>query len=56
MTHILGLVEDERYFNSVSFLKSKMRNQLNLHLQLVAMYAQIFFTLENFPYATTFES
>jgi hypothetical protein len=56
MTHILGLVEDERCFSSVSFLKSKLRNQLNLHLQLVAMYAQNFVTLENFPYAATFES
>jgi hypothetical protein len=34
-----------------------MRNHLNPHLQLVApMYAQFFFTLDTFPYATTFES
>jgi hypothetical protein len=63
MTHILGSVEDEKYFNFeryfsyVSFLKSKLQNQLNLHLQLVVvMYAQIFFTLIFFPYATAFES
>jgi hypothetical protein len=55
LTHILGSVEDEkyfsyeRYFSSVSFLKSKLWNQLNLHLQLlVVMYAQKNFTPKNF--------
>jgi len=34
-----------------------MWNRLNPHLQLVVpMYAQFFFTLDAFPYATTFES
>jgi hypothetical protein len=57
MMHALVSVEDERCFNFISFLKSKMRNCLNPHLQLVVlMYAQLFFTLDTFPYATTFES
>jgi hypothetical protein len=33
--HVLGSVEDERTFSSVSFLKSKLRNSLDVHLQLV---------------------
>jgi hypothetical protein len=48
MTHILGLVEGEGCFSSMSFLKSKLRNQLNPHLQLVAMYQQNIFTLKFF--------
>jgi hypothetical protein len=38
MTHILGLVEDEGCSSSMSSMKSKLRNQLNPHLQLVALY------------------
>jgi hypothetical protein len=57
MIHILSSVIDERCFNFVSFKKNKLRNQLNHHLQfVVAPYAQLFFTLENFQYATTFEN
>jgi len=56
MTHILGLVEDEGCFSSVSFLKSKLRNRLNPHLQLVAMYEQKKFSLIFFLYAAAFES
>jgi hypothetical protein len=56
MTHILGLVEDEGCFSSVSFLKSKLWNRLNPHLQLVVMYEQKFFSLIFFWYAAAFES
>jgi hypothetical protein len=31
MTHILGSIEDELCFNSVSFLKDKVCNRLNPH-------------------------
>jgi len=38
--HILGSVEDECTFSLVSFLKSKLRNNLDVHLQLlVGMYS-----------------
>ena len=48
---VLGSVEDERTFNSLSFLKSKLRNQLTTHLDLVVhMFAQDFYTLKTFPY------
>jgi len=36
MVHILGLVEDERCFSSLTFLKDKVQNKLNSdHLSLV---------------------
>jgi hypothetical protein len=55
MVHVLGFMEDECYFNSISFLKNKMCNQLNGHLQLVVtMKAQFFFTLDTFPYKVTY--
>jgi hypothetical protein len=54
--HILGSVVDERCFNSVSFLKTKLQNQLKPHLQLVALYAQKKITLQNFAYVVAFES
>jgi hypothetical protein len=38
MIHVLGSIEDESCFSSISFLKNKLRNHLNLHLELVAMY------------------
>jgi hypothetical protein len=55
MIHVLGSIEDESSFSSVSFLKNKLRNCLNPHLELVAMYSQKFFTLENFPYQASYD-
>lgn len=47
---VLGSVEDERTFNSF-FIKSKLRNQLTTHLDLVVdMFAQDFYTFNIFPY------
>lgn len=55
VVYVLGSVEDERYFSSVNFLKSKVRNNLEGHLQLVVgMFSQRIFNLENFPYDATF--
>jgi hypothetical protein len=56
MVHVLGFVEDERCFNFVAFLKNKVWNRLNNHLQIiVSMCTQMFFTLHNFPYEDTYE-
>ncbi len=42
---VLGNVEDERTFSTLTFMKSKLKNQLTTHLDLVVrMYAQDFFT------------
>jgi hypothetical protein len=44
-------------FSSLAFLKSKLWITLNLHLPLVVgIYSQTNFTLEIFPYATTFDA
>ena len=48
---VLGSVEDERTFSTLSFMKDKLRNRLHVHLPLVvAMHGQSFFDIENFPY------
>ncbi len=50
MVHVISSIDDECYFNSISFFKNKLCNHLNLHLQLIVMYAFKFFTFDNFPY------
>jgi hypothetical protein len=56
MVHVFGSVEDEHCFSSVSFLKNKVRNCLNAHLQMiVAMYAHKFFTLDTFSYQVAYD-
>ncbi len=34
MVQVLGLIEDERTFNNLVFMKSKMRTRLTTHLDL----------------------
>jgi len=49
MVQILGFVEDERCFNTLVFMKNKVHNWLNTHLDFcVKMFGQTFFILENF--------
>jgi hypothetical protein len=52
MVHVLGLVEDERCFSSLKFVKDRLRNWFSVdHLDLViGMHAQRVFILETFPY------
>jgi hypothetical protein len=48
---VLGSVEDERTFFTFIFMKSKLKNQLTNHFDLVMkMYTQDFFTLQSFPF------
>ena len=57
LVHVIGSVEDECVFSSVSFLKTKLRNPLDPHLGLVVgMYSQKIYTLQNFPYDAVFDS
>lgn len=57
ITAILGSVEDERTFSTLSFMKSKVRNRLAGHLDAcVKLYAQDFFTLRNFPFYSAISS
>jgi hypothetical protein len=53
---IIGLVEDELCFNAFNFMKTKLRNKLMTHLDLVIrMFGQKNYTLENFPYSHAIE-
>jgi hypothetical protein len=50
---VLGSVEDERIFSTLSFMKNKLRNRLTTHLPLVvSMHAHQFYDLDDFPYNT----
>jgi len=43
MVQVLGLMEDEKTFNNLIFMKSKLHNQLIAHFDLcVQMFTQIF--------------
>ncbi len=54
--HVFRSIENECCFSLVSFLKNKLHNHLNPHLELVVvMYYQKFFTLKNFPYQTSYD-
>ena len=54
---MIGSVEDECVFSSVSFLKTKLRNSLDPHLGVVVgMYSQNIYTLQNFLYDSVFDS
>jgi hypothetical protein len=57
MVHILSSIEDEHCSSSIPFLKYKMCNCLNQHLELVvvANVCTKVFTLDNFSYRATNE-
>jgi hypothetical protein len=51
MAMVMGNIEDERCFSNMGFMKNKLRNRLKTHLDLVVrMFAQKFFTFDNFPF------
>jgi len=57
MVMVLGSVEDERCFSTLSFTKNKLRNWFVKHLDsILHMYAQIFYFLEIFPFFTKMKS
>jgi hypothetical protein len=48
---VLGNVEDEKTFFILTFMKSKLKNRLTTHLDLVVkIYAQDFLTFQSFPF------
>ena len=56
VVHVIGSVEDERYFSSLSFFKNKLFNSLDEHLPLVVdIYPQKFSTLQDFSFNNTFD-
>jgi hypothetical protein len=53
---VIGRVEDGRCFSTLAFMMSKLRNKLTTHLPLVVrMFAQHFYTIQNFPYGECIE-
>jgi hypothetical protein len=54
---VLGSVQDERTFSTLTFMKNKLRNRLTTNLAMVVgMKSQSFFTLNDFPYDAAYES
>jgi hypothetical protein len=54
---VLGSVEDDRTFNLLIFLKSRLRNRLGDNLPLVVrVHGQKFFNQDNFSYKAALES
>ncbi len=49
-----NFVKDNQCFNGFSFVKSKLKNQLTMHpdvvIQMISLYIYIYFFFENFPY------
>ena len=53
---VLGSVEDEQTFSTLSFMKNKLRNRLSMHLPLVVgMHVQEFYGLSDFPYDAAYD-
>lgn len=53
---VIGFVEDECSFNTLSWMKNKFRSRLGEHLDFaVYLYAQPFWTRDSFPYATAYD-
>jgi hypothetical protein len=51
VVQVVGNVENESCFSTLAFMKSKFYNKLTTHLPLVVhMFAQHFYTINNFPY------
>ncbi len=51
VVQIMGFVEDERTFSTLTFMKTRLWNRLCEHLDLVVrMFALPFYTIDSFPY------
>lgn len=56
VVHVLGSVEDEHLFSTVGFLKSKLRSNLEEHIQVVVgIFSQRLYTLQTFLYQRVFD-
>ncbi len=53
----MGIIEDEKCFSNLGFMKSKVRNRLTTHLDMVVrIFDQKFFTLNIFPFVARMDS
>jgi hypothetical protein len=56
MVLVVGSVEDERYFSTLAFMKSKLHIRLTTHLPLaMRIFAQHFYIIQKFPYEKCIE-
>ena len=55
LTMILGLVEDERVFSALGFLKSKLRNKLDKNLESCLRVYTSRYDVKTFPYQKAME-
>jgi hypothetical protein len=54
---VLGSVQDERTFSTITFLKTRVRNKLTTHLSLImGMKTRPFFSIDSFPYDVAYNS
>ena len=54
---VVDSIQGERTFNTLTFMKNKLRNRLTMHLELVVgMKMQNFYTLDNFLYNDAYDS
>jgi hypothetical protein len=54
---VLGSIQDERTFSTLTFMKNKLCNRLTTNLAMVVgMKSQSFFTLNDFSYDAAYES
>ncbi len=57
MTMIGVSVEEERTFSGMNFLKSKLRNRLDGHLDMcMRFFCQDFYTMQSFPYDRAYKA
>ena len=55
VVQIMGSVEDERVFSTLSFMKMKLRNKLTDHVDLtVCMFCQNHWQLDNLMFGNAF--
>jgi len=48
---LMGFVEDDKIFSTLMVMKTRFRNRLCEHFDLmVRMFAQPFYTVDTFPY------
>jgi hypothetical protein len=53
---VLGSAKHEHTFNTLAFMKNKLKNRLITHMFIVVgMHSQSLFTLETFPYDVTYD-
>jgi hypothetical protein len=51
VVQMIGSIEDEQCFFTLTFMKTKLKNLLMKHLELIiVMFNQRFFTMQNFPF------